>query len=123
MNPSILTVFLAAAEKLYAKDKYAVLQIAALMEQMTRADDWQPKMDRIEDLLFGDSGDEYDITPLYFCKDGQAAETIESHHFSNDPRTMYSYVCNKMGVSSIRQVLKPEDEPDPNGTSGKSFLL
>jgi len=60
MNPSILTVLLAAAEKLYAKDKYAVLQVAALMEQMTRADDLQAKMDRIEDLLFGDSGDEQD---------------------------------------------------------------
>ena len=60
MNPSILTVLLAAAEKLYAKDKYAVLQIAALMEQMARADDLKARMDRIEEQLFGDSGNEQD---------------------------------------------------------------
>lgn len=60
MNPSILTVLLAAAEKLYAQDKYAVLQVAALMEQLTKTDDLRAKMDQIEALLIGEPANEQD---------------------------------------------------------------
>ena len=39
MNPAILTVLLAGAERLYQRDKYATLRVAALMERLVKEED------------------------------------------------------------------------------------
>ena len=53
MNVSILTVFLAAGERLYARDRTAPIRVAALMERLAKDPDVYATMDRLENYLFG----------------------------------------------------------------------
>ena len=57
VNISLLTVLLAAAERLNEKSPAHVLRVAALMERLAKEEDVAGGLDRLEEVLFG-GGDE-----------------------------------------------------------------
>ena len=64
MNPAILTVLLAAAERLYQRDKYATLRVAALMERLVKEEDLDAAFVRLEGALCGTDDERDEIEEL-----------------------------------------------------------
>ena len=64
MNVSILTVFLAAGERLYARDRTAPIRVAALMERLAQEPEVYEAMNRLENSLFGEAIEADEIKAL-----------------------------------------------------------
>ena len=64
MDPAILTVLLAAAERLYQRDKYATLRVAALMERLVKEEDLDAAFVRLEGALRGTDDERDEIEEL-----------------------------------------------------------
>ena len=64
MNPSMLTLFLAAAQRLYDRDKTAILFVAALMERMAQEEDLTAALEQLEGFSFGTNDESDEIEDL-----------------------------------------------------------
>lgn len=64
MNASMLTIFLAAGQRLYDRDKAAVLFVTALMKQLTQEQDIKAALERLEGFAFGTDDESDEIENL-----------------------------------------------------------